>query len=281
MTDNDSAHPKPPVVGIGASAGGLAALKQFFAHTSTDSGLAYVVVVHLMPDQPSALAELLQPEIAMPVQQVNEDTELEANQVYVIPPGSNLSTIDSHLRLSRIEARRAERAPIDHFFDTLSQTHAEHCVAVILSGTGSDGSIGISMVKERGGLTIAQEPSEAEFDGMPRSAIASGLIDLILPVVQMPEQILRVIRTQPSVAVVDDPAEQAQRERKVLQAIFAQVRARTGQDFSRYKPATVLRRIRRRMQLNHIEDLERYLERLRHDPSEVRALGNELLITVT
>ncbi|MBK1705875.1 CheR family methyltransferase [Halochromatium glycolicum] len=116
---------------------------------------------------------------------------------------------------------------------------------------------------------------------MPRSAIASGLVDLILPVAQMPEQILRVIRTQPSVAVVDELAEQAQRERKVLQALFGQVRARTGQDFSRYKPATVLRRIRRRMQLNHIEDLERYLERLRHDPGEVRALGNELLITVT
>jgi two-component system CheB/CheR fusion protein len=125
MTDNDDANPKPAVVGIGASAGGLAVLKQFLARTPADSGLAYVVV-HLMSDQPSALAELLQPEIAMPVQQVSEDVALEANQVYVIPPGSNLSTIDSHLRLSRIEVQRAERAPIDHFFDTLSQTHAEH-----------------------------------------------------------------------------------------------------------------------------------------------------------
>ncbi len=281
MDNNAVAPPNVAVVGIGTSAGGLAILKRFFACTSADSGLAYVVIMHLAPDHTSILADLLQSHVPMPVQQVTEDLVIEANQVYVIPPGRNLSTIDSHLRLSRLEARRAERAPIDHFFDTLSQTYREHCVAVVLSGTGSDGSIGISMVKERGGLTIAQEPSEAEFEGMPRSAIATGLVDLVLPVPEMPEQILRFIRTTPTVEVDDELTQHAEREREILQHIFAQVRARTGQDFSRYKPSTVLRRIRRRMQLNHTEDLPSYLARLRQYPAEVLQLAEDLLITVT
>lgn len=281
MHDTARSSPQVAIVGIGASAGGLAILKRFFACTSADSGLAYVVIMHLAPDHPSVLADLLQPHVAMPVQQVTEDVIVEANHVYVIPPGRNLSTIDSHLRLSLLEVRRAERAPIDHFFDTLSQSHREHCVAVVLSGTGSDGSIGISTVKERGGLTIAQEPSEAEFEGMPRSAIATGLVDLVLPVPEMPEQILKFIRTTPSVEVADDLTAQAQIDRQDLQHIFAQVRARTGQDFSRYKPSTVLRRIRRRMQINHTEDLHGYLERLRQYPAEVSQLADDLLITVT
>jgi len=281
MQDSDNASSQPTVVGIGASAGGLAALKQFFAHTPGDTGLVYVVVVHLAPDQPSALAELLQPSVTMPVQQVTEDVPLEADHVYVIPPGSNLSTIDSHLRLSRLEARRSERAPIDHFFDALSQTHREHCVAVILTGTGSDGSIGISMVKERGGLTIAQDPGEAEYDGMPRCAIATGLVDLVLPIDAMPARIQRFIRTDPGVSAAEDLTDEAERDSQLLQSLFAQVRAHTGQDFSRYKPSTVLRRIRRRMQVNHVEGLQDYLERLRRDPGEARALGTELLITVT
>jgi two-component system CheB/CheR fusion protein len=150
---------------------------------------------------------------------------------------------------------------------------------VILSGTGSDGSIGIRMIKARGGLTVAQEPAEAEFDGMPRNAVATGLVDLVLPVAQIPAQILRVVQTQPSVKVVSELAEETQRDRKLLQAIFAQVRARTGQDFSRYKPATVLRRIGRRMLLNHTEDLSRYLvaQALREHPQMARAV----LIAVT
>jgi len=197
MTEDRDSQPQTPIVGIGASAGGLDALKQFFSVTPDDTGLAYVVVVHLTPEQPSLLADLLQPLIGMPVQQVSAHLPVEPNNVYVIPPGSNLSTIDSHLRLSELEAQRRERAPIDHFFDTLAQTHGEHCVGVVLSGTGGDGAIGISMIKERGGLTIAQEPTEAEFDGMPQSAIATGLIDLVLPVREMPAQIQRFLRTRP------------------------------------------------------------------------------------
>jgi two-component system CheB/CheR fusion protein len=144
------------LVGIGASAGGLEALKRLFSHLPQDSGLAYVVVMHLAPEQPSLLADLLQPHAQIPVLQVTEDTEVEPNHVYVIPPGKNLSTIDSHLRLSQLQERRRERAPIDYFFGTLAGVHHEHCAGVILSGTGSDGALGIRRIREHGGLTVVQ-----------------------------------------------------------------------------------------------------------------------------
>jgi len=226
MTNEEDADLEAPIVGIGASAGGLDALKQFFSCTPRDSGLAYVVVVHLMPEQPSMLADLLQPFVGMPVQQVTGDLLVEPDNVYVISPGRNLSTIDSHLRVSDIESQRRHRAPIDHFFDTLAKTHGEQAVGVILSGTGADGSVGVSMIKEHGGLTIAQEPTDAEFDGMPQSAIATGLIDLVLPVREMPAHILRFMNTRPLIELAEDVKEQSQSDRQALQQIFGQVRAR-------------------------------------------------------
>jgi len=144
-----------PVVGIGASAGGLAALKQLCAHLPPDSGAAFVLVVHLSPDHKSHLAELLQPHVGFSVEQVTDVTPLEVNRVYVIPPGRNLSTIDSHLRLSPLEPERRERAPIDHFFRTLAKTHNGNSAAVILTGTGGDGTHGIQEIKAKGGLTVA------------------------------------------------------------------------------------------------------------------------------
>ena len=167
-------RPEPTVVGIGASAGGLAALKTFFHHVPADSGLAFVVVVHLSPEHESHLADLLQPHVAIPVQQVTETMPLEPNHVYVIPPNANLNTIDTHLRLSELEEKRRERAPIDHFFRTLASTHDGHAIGVILTGTGSDGTLGIKDIKAKGGLVIVQDPNEAEYDGMPQSAIATG-----------------------------------------------------------------------------------------------------------
>src|SRR5512138_3946581 len=164
-----------PVVGIGASAGGLAALKRFFAHVPKDSGLAYVVVVHLSPEHESRFGEILQPHVKMPVNQVTKTTALEKNCVYVIPPNSNLEAIDTHLRLADLEARRQERAPIDHFFRTLAGAHGSQAIGVVLSGTGSDGSLGLRRIKECGGLTVVQDPAEAEYDSMPKSAIASAL----------------------------------------------------------------------------------------------------------
>ncbi len=273
--------PEPTVIGIGASAGGLAALRTFFAHVPEESGLAFVVVVHLSPEHKSHLADLLQPHVKMPVQQVTETIPLEPNHVYVIPPNANLNTIDTHLRLSKLEEKRRNRAPIDHFFRTLSRTHDGHAIGVILTGTGSDGALGIKEIKEQGGLTIVQDPNEAEYDGMPQSAIATGLVDLVLPLAEIPERALRAAHTKPKVRVPQNEEEIEANERQLLQKVFAQIRARTGRDFGHYKRSTILRRIARRMQIRHVEELADYLDLLRSEASEVRALADDLLITVT
>ncbi|MAT16516.1 MAG: hypothetical protein CMJ46_14745, partial [Planctomyces sp.] len=279
---SDSPHPeKFTIVGIGASAGGLAALKTFFAYVPKDSGVAYVIVVHLSPDHKSHLAELLQPLIHMPVQQVTESIRLEPDHVYVIPPNANLDTIDTHLRLSELEELRQERAPIDHFFRTLAQMHDGHAIGVILTGTGSDGTLGIKEIKEKGGSCLVQDPTEAEYDGMPQSAIATGMIDLILPLAEIPQAILRIASTRPRLPAIVDEDQTGSEAGRLLQKVFAHLRSCTGRDFTSYKRATMIRRIERRMQLRQIEELDDYLDLLRREPDEIRILGDDLLITVT
>jgi two-component system CheB/CheR fusion protein len=271
---------KPTVIGVGASAGGLAALKTFLAHVPEDSSFAIVIVVHLPPDHKSHLAELLQPHVSIPVEQVCETVPLEPNHVYVIPPNANLEAIDTHLRLSKLEEQRRERAPIDHFFRTLAGTHDGHSVAVILTRTGSDGTLGLKDIKAKGGLVIVQEPNEAEYDGMPRSAIATGMADLILRVAEIPAAIFRFAQTEPKISD-GDQKEVPQDERVVIQNILTQLRVRTNRDFTRYKQSTVLRRIARRMQINHVEDLQTYSETVGNRIEEARSLSDDLLITVT
>ncbi len=275
------AAPQPAIVGIGASAGGLAALQTFFDNVPADTGLAWVVVVHLAPDHVSHLPELLQSHTRCPVRQVNETTQIAPDRIYVIPPNANLNAIDTHLRVSKIEEQRLRRAPIDHFFRTLAGVHDGHAVGVVLTGTGADGTLGIKDIKAKGGLVIVQDPHEAEYPGMPQSALGTGLADFVLPVAEIPEAILRYHKTAPKVLVPEEDQEVNPDERNALQKVFALIRARTDRDFSRYKRSTVMRRIARRMQLNYIEDLPRYLERLREDAAEVRALADDLLITVT
>ncbi len=274
-------NPKVIVVGIGASAGGLAALKTFFKNVPDNSGLAWVVVVHLSPQHESHLAALLQPHVHMPVLQVSATTALEPNSVYVIPPNANLSAIDSHLRLSDLEQSRNARAPIDHFFQTLAETHNGNAIGIVLTGTGSDGTVGLKEIKLRGGLTVVQEPTEAEYDSMPQSAIATGVVDLILPVASIPAAVTKFANTQPRLpaSITEEVVDASLRS--VLQKIFAQIRARTGRDFSQYKRSTVMRRIRRRMQVRFIEEIDRYAEFLRQSQDEVRALSDDLLISVT
>jgi two-component system, chemotaxis family, CheB/CheR fusion protein len=272
--------PRPVVVGIGASAGGLTALRSFFSQVPASNGAAWVVIIHLSPEHPSHLADLLQPHVRMPVQQVTETVPLEADHVYVIPPGANLNAVDTHLRLTELEEKRRQRAPIDHFFRTLSETHDGQSIGVILTGTGSDGSLGVKAIKEKNGLTVVQDPAEAEYDGMPQSALSTGMVDLVLPLDQIPEAVLRFARTEPRLPGGDDEALEVQQKR-VLHRLFAQIRARTGRDFTHYKRSTILRRIQRRMQLRQIEELPDYLERLREEGEEVRALADDLLITVT
>jgi two-component system CheB/CheR fusion protein len=281
MNSESPADKAPTVIGVGASAGGLAALKTFFAHVPDDSGLAFVVVVHLAPDHDSHLAELLQPQINFPVEQVSQTVPLAPNRVYVIPPNANLNAIDTHLRLSKLEERRRERAPIDHFFRTLASAHDGHSIAVVLTGTGSDGTLGIKDIKACGGLVIVQDPNEAEYDGMPQSAIATGLVDFILPVAEIPGTILRFDKTAPRVPAIEDGEAIPPDERVLLQNILALLRTHTDRDFGRYKTSTVLRRIARRMQLNHMEDMRSYARVLKERLDEARALADDLLITVT
>lgn len=217
------------MVGIGASAGGLSALKHLFEHMPSDSGMAFVVLVHLLPDHKSYLPDLLQPTVHFPVRQVTETTLLEANNIYVIPPNANLSAIDTHLRLSKLEEQRRGRAPIDHFFRTLAKTHDGNAIGVILTGTGSDGTLGLKEIKAKGGLIIVQDPNEAEFDGMPQSAVATGQVDLILPIAEIAEALLRYVKTDPRVALPEDGKESEQNERLLLPKILAILKARTGE----------------------------------------------------
>ncbi len=269
------------IVGIGASAGGLAALKALFSAMPDRVGVAFVVVVHLSPERESHLAELLQPTCAMPVLQVTGDTEIEPDHVYVIPPGANLNSVDTHLRLTKLEERQRDRAPIDHFFRTLSGTHDGESIGVILTGSGSDGALGLRRIKERGGVTIVQTPDEAECDGMPRAAVASGVVDLMLPLSEIPSQIVRIINTKAKVPVAAPEPAPEESASLALEKILAQVRGRSGADFTAYKRSTLLRRIQRRMQIRGVETLTDYLEYIRDDRRETMALFEDLLITVT
>jgi two-component system CheB/CheR fusion protein len=266
------------VVGIGASAGGLAALRTLLEALPPTPNVAIVVVVHLSPDRESRLAPLLQSHTPLPVAQVVETIRLEPNRVYVIPPNANLDAIDTHLRLSPLEERRAERAPIDHFLRTLAATHDGNSVGVILTGAGSDGALGIRAVRQANGLTIAQDPAEAEHDGMPRSAIATGMIDLVLPLREIPARIVAFCARRGA----------ADRETAVdagddlwLARMREAVRAATGTDIGMLARDALLSRVRHRMQIREAASLPDYQALLEQGGGEARALLRDLLLTVT
>jgi two-component system CheB/CheR fusion protein len=245
-----------------------------------NSGIACVVVAHLSPKHESHLDELLQPYTQMRVQQVTETVALEPNHVYVIPPNANLTAIDTHLRLSELEEHRSERTPIDSFLRALAATHDGSAVGVILTGAGSDGALGLRQIKERGGLTIVQDPNEAEYDSMPRAAIATGMVDRVLPVRDVADEILRFCSTEPRLPahdsdVLDDGQSAA------FDEILAQLRLHMGEELAVYRRDSILRRIGKRMQLHHVDTLARYLEILILRPDESPALVNDLQVTVT
>lgn len=278
-----------PMVGLGGSAGSIQALSSFFKVMPSDSGMVFVVVLHLSPTHESTLPQLLSRVTTMPVVQASDGQKVEPNCVYVIPPGKYLVAVNGHLRLSDLENDRGKRVAVDLFFRSLADTHGPHAAAVVLSGADGDGAIGIKRIKERGGLTIAQDPDEAEHSGMPRSAIDTGMVDWILEVSQIPKRLLEyrdnefrlrlppeeAPQVQPEVHISSDASEAALRD------ILVFLRTRTGRDFSYYKRATVLRRIARRMQVNGMEDLPSYLSFIRTHPGESGALLQDLLISVT
>ncbi len=278
-----------PMVGLGGSAGGIEALQNFFTAMPLDSGMVFVVIMHLSPEHESTLPALIQRATKMKVQEAQDGERVEPNCVYVIPPGKHLSAIDGHLRLVDILPVRGRRVAVDLFFRSLADTHGPHAAAIILSGADGDGAIGIKRIKERGGLTIAQDPDEAGHSGMPRAAIGTGMVDWVLRVEQMPQHLLDYRRMelrlrlppeegpQPAALVA---ATQGDSER-ALRELLAYLRAQTGRDFSYYKRATILRRISRRMQVNGIDDLPAYLNFCRTHQGESGALLQDLLISVT
>ncbi|MDF2440344.1 MAG: two-component system, chemotaxis family, CheB/CheR fusion protein [Abditibacteriota bacterium] len=275
-----------PVVGLGGSAGSIAALQTFFSRLPADTGLAYVVVVHLAPQHESHLAEVLQPHTGMTVVQVNERVQIAADHVYIIPPRKHLEIVDGHLELSEPEHPRGKRVAVDLFLRTLAETHGHHAVGVILSGADGDGSIGIKRIKEYGGVTIAQDPDDAEHDSMPRNAIETGMIDWILPVEKMPAKLLEFRLNEDRIVLPSTKApprndEEGLHHEAALREVLSFLHARTGHDFSCYKRATVLRRIARRLQVNSLQNIPDYVAFLRTHPGEAGALLQDLLISVT
>ncbi|HEY1260603.1 MAG TPA: chemotaxis protein CheB, partial [Stellaceae bacterium] len=264
-----------PIVGIGASAGGVEALEQFFKSVPSGNGLAFVVVTHLPPDHESMLSEILGRATAMPVVNARDDQTVEAEHVYVLPAGAILTIGGGKLRLRRTGPADRERAPIDVFFNSLAQDQGEHAIGVVLSGGGSDGTLGLKAIKENGGLTVAQgaNVTRPRFAEMPSSAVAAGFVDLVLPVEDIPARIIAYVRNWGSF----DP----ERPGDALTRIHTLLRTRTGHDFSEYKERTFQRRVQRRMQVLQTAKLEDYAEELQQQPDEVRALFRDLLIGVT
>lgn len=280
-----------PVVGIGASAGGVAALTRFFERMDEPCGMAFVVILHLSPNHESNVAAILQRVTKLEVVQVTGRMAIHPDRVYVIPPSKNLNMDDNHVELVEPTRDGGPHVAVDLFLRTLAEVHAERAFAVVLSGMGTDGALGVRRINECGGVTIAQEPSDAEFDSMPRAAIATGVVDLVLPVDQMPkclEMLWRNLREMrlPRLTETANPAfgiEQDERfaSERALRETLTLLHKRTRHDFRHYKRATVLRRLARRLQVNAVPDLAAYRDYLDQHPAETGALLQDMLISVT
>lgn len=269
------------VVGIGASAGGLQALEQFFAATPEDSGLAYLVVQHLDPTQKALLPELLQRVTGMPVRQARQGLRLAPDSVYVIPPNTEMSVEGDALKLARPAEPRGMRLPVNVLFSSLASTQGERAIAVVLSGMGSDGTLGMQAVKAVGGLTAVQAPASAQFDSMPRSAIAAGCADIIASAEQIPGCILAVLSRSTALQQSVQAGPPASSAEAPFQQIIGLLRRRTGHDFSLYKTSTLERRMERRMAIHDIDSVKGYVAFLEGNAQEADLLFKELLIGVT
>ena len=249
-----AARKRFPTVGIGTSAGGVHALQMFFESLPDDVDAAFVVVVHLDPGRQSELSNILAARTRMPVTQVTGLTPIEPRHVYVIPPNRQLRATDHHFAITEFDEPRWQRAPIDLFFRSLAAERGDD-FAIVLSGAGSDGSVGIKAVKEAGGIILVQDPDEAEYGSMPRSAVATGLADFVLPVREIAARLPELIRNRPS-PPSDDLTET---DGEAMQRILSHLRVRSGHDFSSYKKSTIRRRIARRMQVQRAATMADYL----------------------
>jgi two-component system, chemotaxis family, CheB/CheR fusion protein len=273
-----------PIVGIGASAGGIEALKAFFAAADPHSGMAYVVIQHLSPEHPSLMSEILGRCTSMPVVQIEDGLQVELDHVYVIRPGFTVTLKDGRLHLGQPVEKRGHRRPVDDFFRSLAREQQEYAIGVILSGTGTNGSAGAQAIKAAGGLCIAQDPDSAEFPGMPQSLIHAGIADHVLAAAEIPITLRRYVQ-HPFLDLNAKgrarAAQEIERHRQDLGEILAIIRSRTGHEFAQYKPPTILRRINRRMGLLGISTLAAYATYLREKTEEVSTLANDLMINVT
>lgn len=265
------------IVGLGASAGGLASLEEFFRNTPNNTGMAFLVVQHLDPTQKAMLPELLQRYTAMPVHEAQQNMAIQADSVYVIPPNRELRVLDNTLKLEQPAEPRGLRLPINVLFSSLASAQSERAIAVVLSGMGSDGTLGLQAIKATGGLTLVQTPESAQFDAMPRSAIDSDCADIVAPPAELPARILDFVRRVPE----SDHSHQEHTSIARLDPILRLLRQHTRHDFSLYKPTTLNRRIERRMAIYNMSDLADYSEFLSTNSQEVQLLFRELLIGVT
>lgn len=271
--------PKPNyIVGIGASAGGLEALETVFRAMPINEGLAFVLVVHLDPTRKSITDELIQRCTVMKVCEATDDMTVEQNTVYIIPPGKNLSLLNGTIQLMDTTEKHGLRLPIDYFFRSLAKDWKEKSVGIILSGMGTDGTLGIRAIQEVGGLTMVQDPASAKFDSMPRSAIKNGLVDFILTPEKIPEALFGYLSKSPAV-ITQKGTDRI--ELTKLQKIYVLIRDQTGNDFSEYKSSSVLRRVERRMSIKSIENMADYVTYLQKNPEEIDLLFRDVLIGVT
>jgi len=278
-----------PMVALGGSAGGIQALQAFFTKMPPDTGMVFVVILHLSPEHESILAQMLSRTTTMKVVQAANGEKVAANCVYVIPPGKSIVAMNGHLQLDDLGPGQGRRVVVDIFFRSMADTYGPHSAAIILSGADGDGAIGIKRIKERGGLTIAQDPEEAEHPGMPRSAMETGMVDWVLEVSQMPSKLIEYQEIEKRLRMPPEdgpppmkpPSPTAAEDEAVLRDVLFFLRSKTGRDFSYYKRGTVVRRVSRRMQVNGIDDLATYLTFLRTHHGEASALLQDLLISVT
>jgi len=268
-----------PIVGIGASAGGLQALEQFLRHVPKSSGLAFVVIQHLDPTHEAMLAELLQRATGMETFQAKDRMQVKPDCVYVIPPNKDMSILHGTLHLFAPTTPRGLRLPIDYFFRSLAEDRRTQSIGVILSGMGSDGTLGLKAIKEKGGVTLVQEPSTAKFDSMPRSAISAGIADIVAPTEELPGKIIDFLSYSRFLDVSELALEE--KDQSALEKVIILLRDKTGQDFSLYKKNTVYRRIERRMGIYQLDRIAAYVRYLQNNPQEVELLFKELLIGVT
>lgn len=301
QTGNTTGHPAPdndkaneaqeslklaavdfPIVGMGASAGGLAAIEAFFSGMPADSdpGMAFVLVQHLAPDHGSILTELVQRTTRMKVFEVQDGMAVHVNCAYIIPPNRDMAFLSGTLQLLEPSAPRGHRLPIDFLFRSLAQDRREQAIGIVLSGTGSDGTLGVRAIKSEGGMVMVQNPASCEFDGMPRSAVATGLVDYELPPAEMAEQLIAYVRhafgKPPRAATAAAPHNE-----NALKKIFILLHTQTGHDFSQHKTSTIYRRIERRMAVHQVDSIDSYVKYLQQTPLEAHALFRDLLIGVT